>query len=181
MRSILLAFLLSLSITSLAQAGHRLEYVCSNAYYDLYNFETDVIGSWTFVPQDGYGQVIYLLHFSGGRILQIPKPSKGLLLYEGMIQIGITYADNTPCDTASTPPIQIPMNECLGIAPSALNLPESGVFMVDSIEYAYNGNLSFLVPTDIIWQWDLWHEGSYILSFAQDEDMPCRIIESETP
>lgn len=180
MRSILLAFLLFLSITSLAQAGHRLEYVCSNAHYDLYNFETDVIGNWTFVPQDGYGQVIYLLHFSGSRTLQIPNPSKGLLLYEGMNQIGISYADYVSCDTANTPP-QIPMNECLGIAPSAVNLPDTGIFTVDGIEYAYDGNLSFLVPTDIAWQWDLWHEGNYVLSFAQDEDMPCQIIESETP
>lgn len=80
-------------------------------------------------------------------------------------------------DCVGTPYIFVePLNECLGISPESVDLPNEGVFTVDNRDYAYNGNLSFLVPQDAIWQWDLFHEGNHVLSFAQSEDSPCGIV-----
>lgn len=100
---------------------------------------------------------------------EYPEPSMTELL----------FLENVPlCATASAP-MPVLHNECLGIAPNSLNLPDSGVFTVDGIEYPYSGNLSFLVPDGMAWTWELWHEGQYILSFTQDETTPCHIVGSD--
>lgn len=81
-----------------------------------------------------------------------------------------------PCsedDMESNP--AIPMNECLGLNPLDYGMPATGVFTIDNIEYPYADNLSFIVPMDAIWTWELYHEGNLVLIFAQDFDKPCYI------
>jgi hypothetical protein len=92
----------------------------------------------------------------------------------------LLFLENIPLCAGNTETGEsVAHNECLGIATESLYLPHSGVFTVDGIEYPYDSNLSFLVPVGMTWQWELWHEGQYILSFAQDETSACHIVGSD--
>lgn len=181
-----IALVFAVSIVQ-GQKRAEIEYICSEGDYDYFQFRTKADENNVFVYGYWYQSHAWIGNTQAGRWYTVAF--RGLDEYRvdyAFMYIGEIYAAETPvldayspCENEAQP--QIPMNECLGIAPSAVNLPESGFFMVDGYEYAYNGNLSFLVALDSYWQWDLWHEGNYVLSFAQDEDMPCQIIESETP
>ncbi len=114
-----------------------------------------------------------------GEVAYIPLRNEWIELrseYPEPSMTELVFLENVPLCANDSAPVPMAHNECLGIAPNSLNLPDSGVFTVDGIEYPYNGNLSFLAPDGMAWTWDLWYEGQYILSFVQDETAPCHIV-----
>lgn len=62
--------------------------------------------------------------------------------------------------------------ECL-----AVPYPGAGYFTVDGNDYYYHNALSFIVPLDAIWRWELYIEGQLILVFEQTEYGNCHITE----
>lgn len=62
--------------------------------------------------------------------------------------------------------------ECLGIP-----YPGQGVFTIDGNEYSYHESLSFVVPLDAIWRWELLINGELILLFEQTAPGNCQITE----
>jgi hypothetical protein len=87
------------------------------------------------------------------------------------------------CDDGNTPPMDTePMNECLGI-PFAdfVNMigftPSDTGFIVDGLFYNFHETLSFIVPEDAVWQWDLYVDGLHVLTFEQSEIMECAVTE----
>lgn len=177
-RLLLLVILALFCLPTLANTDESwvsLRYLCSSDSLDYFQFSTIEQGEWTFVPQGEVGETVYLENFSGETILSFPKPSTAILFYFGLYVVSVVDTGNKDC--VGTPYIFVePLNECLGISPESVGLPNEGVFTVDNRDYAYNSNLSFAVPQDAIWQWDLFHEGNYVLSFAQSEDIPCGIV-----
>lgn len=87
--------------------------------------------------------------------------------------------NSQPCQSISAEE-SVPMNECLGIATSefigAIGFePIENGFVVDGIFYNFHETLSFFVPEDTIWTWDLYVDGRHVLSFEQSAEMPCTV------
>lgn len=178
MKQLLLLVILALfclpTLANTESPDVSLRYLCSSDSLDYFQFSTTEQGEWTFVPQDN-GETVYLENFSGETILSFPKPSNAILFYFGLYIVDVVDTGNKDC--VGTPSIYVePLNECLGVSPESVGMPHEGVFTVDNHDYSYNGNLSFAVPQSAVWQWDLFHEGNYVLSFAQSEDSPCGIV-----
>lgn len=86
---------------------------------------------------------------------------------------------NAP-DCENNAPVEEPRNECLGMSYvdfiAAIGFePADDFFVVDGNDYAYHDNLSFMVPIDDVWSWDLYADGVHVLTFAQGEDAPCAV------
>jgi hypothetical protein len=184
---IIALYALAVMVITAQQPLAEIRYICSNGNIDIYEYKTyneeQNIAVWAH-PNSAK---IYYGYSPANVWVQIRFrgiEGMGHTDYAG-IWVGEVLADMTaiiqvtPCPMIETVPITTPHNECLGIAPSALNMPESGVFTVDGGQYSYSGNLSFLVPVGMVWTWELWHEGQYILSFEQNEDSTCHIVGSE--
>lgn len=62
--------------------------------------------------------------------------------------------------------------ECLGI-----DWPGAGEFVVDGHIYTFNNHLSFIVPHDAIWRWELFIDNQWVLTFEQTEPGNCHIIQ----
>lgn len=87
--------------------------------------------------------------------------------------------NSRPCQEAPVGEI-IPMNECLGITTAdfiaAIGFqPIENGFTVDGIFYNFHETLSFLVPEEAIWSWDLYVDSLHVASFEQTADSPCSI------
>ena len=87
--------------------------------------------------------------------------------------VDVPCAEEATEEAGNSPSI----NECLNVDPYLLGLAPSGVFVVDGLEYTYADNLSFFVPTDAIWHWDMWVDGVIVASFEQTEETACHVIE----
>jgi hypothetical protein len=73
-----------------------------------------------------------------------------------------------------------PVYECLGIGLAdfvdAIGYrPESDGFVVDGNFYHFHETLSFIVPEDAVWVWDLYVDGRHVLRFEQSAAMRCTI------
>lgn len=97
----------------------------------------------------------------------------------GLSERGEVLWDGAPdCERSAAPAPQ--MNECLGLSVAELiastgYTPESAVFVVDGHEYSFGDNLSFFVPIEAVWEWDLYIDDRHLLSFAQGEGTACAI------
>lgn len=87
------------------------------------------------------------------------------------------------CESADVAPVYAPeSNECLGIAfTDFVNMigyePIETGFVVDGLFYNFNERLSFIVPVDAVWVWDLYVDGRLVLRFEQDEGSACHVSE----
>lgn len=163
------------TIAANVESAYLFRYLCSDDDYDYYQFQPDKEGLWTFVPQ-GEGYVIELDYPDKLRTLAWRKPSKAILVYFGLYEVEMVSAGNKVCDDDGQLFSQS-VNECLNINPLSLGLPARGLFMVDGNEYQYADNLSFFVPPDAVWHWDLWVDEQLVLSFEQTATEACHVTE----
>ena len=110
MRKAIIVFLLYFLafVVGANDESFSLHYQCSDASHDLFIFEAYTYDVWTFVPQSEVGETVYLENFQGVTTLRFIKPSNGVFLWQGMIQIGVFPSDNISCEGhAETPTFDI--------------------------------------------------------------------------
>lgn len=173
-RALLLCCLLPIALLVYAKSWYSFRYLCSDSSHDYYEFESAERGIWTFVPQRN-GSQIQLDNPQGLKLLRFARPSRSVLLYFNINITDEIMAGHRKCE--ADPLASQPVNECLGVNPLSLGLAAQGIFTVDGNAYHYADNLSFFVPIDAVWHWDLWVDGQLVLRFEQTATEACHIIE----
>jgi hypothetical protein len=74
-------------------------------------------------------------------------------------------------ETEQNPPYIPTGIECLG-----MDWPGAGEFVVDGNSYSFDNHLSFIVPFDAIWSWQLFIDEHLVLTFEQTEPGNCHIV-----
>lgn len=154
---------------------YSFRYVCSTDTEDIYEFSSsDAESAWTFVPQGDGGETTYVTGTANRMRITYPTPSRAVLIYNGLYPIATVAAGDKECAEADT---YVPiLNECLGIT-----MPDhaGGTFVIDGHSYTIgtDGAMSFLIPQEIVWAWDLYIGDTLVLRFEQTQEATCHIVE----
>lgn len=184
--------LLNLSYLIYAQTGEgeienwvEARVICTTTDNWLLQVEVSANVSAVYLFPDVSGAWVWFIGEAKTRRFWVDKDNQNVSIRVEVGEMGDYSADSVFLEDAAVCEISdasVAMNECLGIALADFIAmtnyePLGDGFEVDGQAYYFHENLSFFVPVDAVWQWDLYVDGRHLLRFEQNEISECRVTE----